>query len=125
MKKVSVLLVCPSGLEQRSLTTSVNAMPQAVVTAKASGAASALRIIQNHPPDVLLADAYLLQDELAQLLKQVKEQRPEIVRVVLTAVSSQQHRLQQEGADYVLNYSNLNQQFPQILNGCGGDRRAF
>lgn len=112
---VSVLLVCPPGLEQTSLVTSINAIPQATVIAKAAEADSALRIIQIHHPDVLLADAHLIQDEITQLLKRSKELRPEMVRVVLTAVSSQKRRLQQDGADFVLDYNNLNRLLPQIL----------
>jgi DNA-binding NarL/FixJ family response regulator len=113
---VSVLLVCPQGLERASLYTTVNAIPNTMVIAKVAGVDSALHMAELHNPDVLLADAYFLKDEMADLLQRIKEIYPEMIRVVLTAVSSQKNRLQQNGADYVLNYSNLDQRFPQILS---------
>ena len=116
MNRVSVLLVCPPGLEQASLYTTVNAIPQVTVIAKAADAAAALQLTQQHNPDVLLADAYFLQDEVTQLLRRINELHPEMIRVVVTAAPSQKRRLRQEGADFVLDYGNLNQQFPQILS---------
>lgn len=111
----SVVLVCPPGLEQTSLVTSINAIPDATVIAKASGAVSALQLVQQHNPDVLLVDANILQDGATQLLKRIKELRLEVIRVVFVATRSQGRQLQQGGADYVLNYGNLNQLLPQIL----------
>ena len=113
---VSVLLVCPPGLEQASLYTTVNAFSQATVITKAAGVEPALRIAQQNSPDVLLADANFLQDEIPYLLRRIKELHPEMIRVVVTAVPSQERRLLQKGADFVMDYSNLNQQFPEILS---------
>ena len=59
-------------------------------------------------------------EEISQLLKRSKDLRPEMVRVVLTAVSSQKRRLQQDDADFVLDYNNLNRLLPQILKEIQG-----
>ncbi len=121
---ISVLLVCPPGLEQVSLYTSISAIPHATIIAKASGVVSALQLMQQHNPDVLLVDANILQGETTQLLKRIKELRSKVIRVVFVATRSQGRHLQQEGADYVLNYSNLNQLFPQILHSVQAKRQG-
>lgn len=114
--KASVLLVCSPGLGQASLYTTVNAIPNVTIIAKAAGAPSAVRLALELNPNVLLADANYLQDETMQLLRRIKELHLEMSCVVLTTVSSDRNRLLQEGADFVLKYSNLNQKFPQILS---------
>lgn len=113
---VSVLLVCRPGLDQKSLSTAVNAIPRATVIAKAADAGSAMQIAQELNPDVLLADAYFLRGSITDLLKRAQDLCPEMLRVVLMAAPTQKQRLLQEGADFVLDYDNLNQLFPQIVS---------
>lgn len=113
---VSVLLVCRPGLDQKSLSTAVNAIPRATVIAKAGDAVSAMQIAQDLNPDVLLADAYFLRGSITGLLKRAQELCPEMIRVVLMAAPTQKQRLLQGGADFVLDYNNLNQLFPQIIS---------
>jgi chemotaxis response regulator CheB len=115
IRMVSVLLVCRPGLDQKSLSTAVNAIPRATVIAKAADVVSAMQIAQELNPDVLLADASFLQGSITDLLKRVEELCPEMLRVVLMVASSQKQRLLQEGADFVLDYDELNQLFTQIV----------
>jgi len=111
---VSVLLVSAPGLEQAALYTAVNAIPHTTIVAKTSRIPSALLLAQQYNPDLLLADAAFLKDEMAALLVQMKNLRPNMISVALTAVTSPSTRLQQNGADYVLDYSNLSQNLPCI-----------
>lgn len=113
---VSVLLVCRPGLNQKSLSTAVNAIPRVTVIAKAADVVTAMQIAQDLNPDVLLADAYFLQGSITDLLKRAQELCPEMLRVVLMAAYTQKQRLLQDGADFVLDYDNLNQLFPQIVS---------
>ena len=120
---VSVLLVCPAGLMQKSLFTAVNAVPLAVVIDKAANADSALRLAQQLSPDVLLADANSLQDEVLDLLTASKKNYPTIICVVVLAATFTIQKLPflQAGADFILDDRNLDQELTQIFK----DIQAF
>jgi len=113
---LSILLVCPTGLAQMSLVTAVNAFSWATVVARAKDGDSALAIAREMAPDVLLADAYFLGDLVSDLLLHTKAVNPKIILVVLAGTSLQKKRFFDEGADIVLDYSNMTMQFPQILS---------
>ncbi|MFN2105612.1 MAG: hypothetical protein ACK2UJ_12120 [Candidatus Promineifilaceae bacterium] len=113
---MSILLVCPTGLAQMSLVTAVNAFSWATVVARAKDGDSALAIAREMAPDVLLADAYFLGDLVSDLLLHTKAVNPKIILVVLAGTSLQKKRFFDEGADIVLDYSNMTMQFPQILS---------
>ena len=114
---VSIILVCSPGLWQLSLFTAVSAVPLAKVVAKAVDAESALLFAEQLDPDVLLADANYLQAETLVLLKRIKEAFPKIIRIVLRvpASSTQKNRLFQQGAEFILDDRNLDQELTQIL----------
>ena len=114
--QLSILLVCPTGLAQMSLVTAVNAFSWATVVARAKDGDSALAIAREMAPDVLLADAYFLGDLVSDLLLHTKAVNPKIILVVLAGTSLQKKRFLGEGADIVLDYSNMTMQFPQILS---------
>ena len=113
---MSILLVCPTGLAQMSLVTAVNAFSWATVVARAKDGDSALAIAREMAPDVLLADAYFLGDLVSDLLLHTKAVNPKIILVVLAGTSLQKKRFLGEGADIVLDYSNMTRQFPQVLS---------
>ncbi|MFN2180004.1 MAG: hypothetical protein ACK2UV_11005 [Candidatus Promineifilaceae bacterium] len=113
---MSILLVCPTGLAQMSLVTAVNAFSWATVVARAKDGDSALAIAREMAPDVLLADAYFLGDLVSDLLLHTKAVNPKIILVVLAGTSLQKKRFLGEGADIVLDYSNMTRQFSQVLS---------
>ena len=114
---VSVLLVCPEGLMQKSLITAVNAVPLAHIVGRAVNADSALRQAQKLSPDVLLADANPLKDELLSLLKKSKENCPKMFCIVVTvsAFTMQNLPFLHAGADFILDDKNLDQELTQIF----------
>jgi len=114
--QLSILLVCPTGLAQMSLVTAVNAFSWATVVARAKDGDSALAIAREMAPDVLLADAYFLGDLVSDLLLHTKAVNPKIILVVLAGTSLQKKRFLGEGADIVLDYSNMTRQFSQVLS---------
>jgi DNA-binding NarL/FixJ family response regulator len=114
--QLSILLVCPTGLAQMSLVTAVNAFSWATVVARAKDGDSALAIAREMAPDVLLADAYFLGDFVSDLLLHTKAVNPKIILVVLAGTSLQKKRFLGEGADIVLDYSNMTRQFSQVLS---------
>jgi len=114
--QLSILLVCPTGLAQMSLVTAVNAFSWATVVARAKDVDSALAMTRDFTPDVLLADAYILGDLVSGFLRQIHEIHPKMLLVVLAGTSLQKKRFLGEGADIVLDYSNMIRQFPQVLS---------
>ena len=112
----TVLLVCAPGLDEKSLYTAVNAIPRVSIIAKAADVDSALRLAGEFEPEVLLANAGQLQDELLNLLDQAKEKFPEIIRIVITVASMKRNRYLQTGADFVVEDSSLDRELSQILD---------
>ncbi|MFN2135257.1 MAG: hypothetical protein ACK2UK_04840 [Candidatus Promineifilaceae bacterium] len=114
--KVSILLVCPPGLAQLSLVTTVNAFSWAAVVARAADVAAAVTAAQKLGPDILVADAALLPDVNGLLLKQIRQVNPEIICVVLADSPLQRKAALAGGAHFALGRDNLNRHFPQVLN---------
>jgi DNA-binding NarL/FixJ family response regulator len=114
--RLSILLVCPPGLSQVSLVTTINAFPWATVVAKAKDVDTALAMVREYTPDVLLSDAYCLGDSISGLLRHIHAVNPEMLLVVLASTFTQKKRFLGEGAHIVLDYNNVTRQFPQILS---------
>lgn len=114
---VSVLLVCQPGLVQKSLSTAISAIPLAMIIAKATDAESALHLVHQLNPEVLLVDANSFHDAALALLKRAKELAPKMICVVLMAAVGSVHktRFSQEGADFVLDDRDLDREFSRIL----------
>jgi len=53
---------------------------------------------------------------VSDLLLHTKAVNPKIILVVLAGTSLQKKRFLGEGADIVLDYSNMTRQFPQVLS---------
>lgn len=102
---------------QKSLVTAVNAVPLALIVARAVNPDSALRQAQKLNPTVLLADANSLKDELLPLLKKSKKKCPKMFCVVVTSSAFPMQNLPflQAGADFILNDRNLDQELTQIF----------
>jgi DNA-binding NarL/FixJ family response regulator len=114
-EQLSILLVCPPGLSQVSLVTTINAFPWATVVAKAKDVDTALAMVRECSPDVLLSDAYYLGDSIGRLLRHMHAFNPQMLLVVLASTFAQRKRFLGEGAHIVLDYNNVTRQLPQIL----------
>ena len=113
--RVTVLIVCPPGLEQKSLFATLNAVPAATVISRVAELEVALRITQMRKPDLVVVDATLLTDEAQAMMRRLKQQNPDTTLVALIETSTQKSHWRKGSADYAVEYYNLNREFPLIV----------
>ena len=96
------IIVSMPGTMRESLRANLEAMPGMEVVAFAGGCLSAVALVQEKQPDIVVIDSNLSEDEVIAFLKDVKRVYPEIRVVVLTHTTRQQWRILDNGADAVL-----------------------
>ncbi len=97
----------------------LEAMPGMEVVALAGGCLSAVTLVQEKQPDIVLIDSNLSEDEVLAFLKDVKQAHPDIRLVVLTHTTRQQRRILENGADAVLSRWSPAIEFTNTVLGSG------
>jgi DNA-binding NarL/FixJ family response regulator len=100
-RMLALLVVWPGPLRE-ALRTLMTSIPGVEIAGEAGDTSSALRMISEHQPDLVLVDADLPGGEAWRTLKQMKEKWPPIRCVVLTDHSCQQQAAKAADADAVL-----------------------
>jgi DNA-binding NarL/FixJ family response regulator len=104
---------------QESLQANLDAMPGVEVVALAGGCLSAVRLVQEKQPDMVVVDSNLSEDEVLAFLNDVKRRQPDIRVVVLTNTTRQQRRILNGGADAVLSRWSPAKEFTNAVLGNG------
>jgi chemotaxis response regulator CheB len=113
------IVVSMPGTMQESLQANLDAMPGVEVIALAGGCLSAVRLVQEKQPDIVVVDSNLSEDEVLAFLNDVKRLQPEIRVVVLTHTTRQQRRILGGGADAVLSRWSPAKEFTNAVLGNG------
>ena len=100
-RKLALLVVWPGPLRE-ALRTLMTSIPGVEVAGEAGDTSSALKMISERQPDLVLVDADLPGGEAWRTLKQMKEQWSQVRCVVLTDHSCQQQEAKAAHADAVL-----------------------
>ena len=91
---------------------------QVAVTGSAGDGLSALSMVRDQQPALLVVDSNLLEDETLSLLKEVKGAWPEVRCLVLVQTTRRKNRALAAGADAVMSRNDgvgaLNQALRQI-----------
>lgn len=98
----SALIVAPPSRWREGLEAIVRAIPQIEGVDWADDGPSALRMIAEHPPGLVLLDADLPGDEARTVLRQVKAGWPQTRCIVLVNNGQQRQVVNTDGADAVL-----------------------
>ena len=99
-KSVLTLVVSSSETLQNGLLSLTTTIPPIGAVLVAEDFVSALRMIDNHQPALIILDASLLK--VQDVVKQIKNQWPDIRLLVLVEDVIQQKKAQESGADSVL-----------------------
>jgi len=99
-KSILALVVSSSGSFQDGLLALMTTTPQISVVLVAEDANSALRMVENHQPALIILDKSLIKGQ--DVIKQIKAQRPHIHLIVLVEDIAQQQEAETSGADSVL-----------------------
>jgi len=96
------LLVVKPGPLREALRTLMTSIPGVKVMGEVDDTSSALKMIGERRPDLVLVDADIPGEEAWRTLKQVKERWPQVRSVVLTDHGCQQQEAKAAHADAVL-----------------------
>jgi DNA-binding NarL/FixJ family response regulator len=116
MEKLHVMIVSLPGTWQRMLQNNMESYPYIRADSIASGGLSALELIKDQPPELLVIDSSIPPDDADALVQKVKEENPEIKIIVLTDTAPQRRRILRSGADYAVQSSNYEEEIDRILH---------
>lgn len=100
--RASALIVTGVNCLQNGLLALTTAMPQLELVDEAGDASMALRIVDEHPPDLVLLDADLPGNQAWAVLKHIKAGCPHTHCIVLADDVQQQKDAETLGADAVV-----------------------
>jgi DNA-binding NarL/FixJ family response regulator len=116
--RVRAVIASRPGIMQESLRAMLSGSGQVVVTGSAGDGLSALSMVREVQPDLLVVDSNLLEDEALSLLKEVKGAWPEVRCLVLVQTTGRKNRALAAGADAVVSRNDpaaaLNQALRQL-----------
>ena len=87
---------------QESLRALLTGSGQVIVTGSAGDGLSALSMVRDKQPALLVVDSNLLEDEALSLLKEVKAAWPEVHCLILVQTTGRKNRALAAGADAVV-----------------------
>lgn len=99
---ISVLIVARPDRMRDSLEILLKLMPQIEIVGRADNGDMALKLVDRHHPMLMILDTNLPEDQNWTVLKQVKMAFPQILCLVLVAVSDQRQAAEVAGADKTL-----------------------
>ena len=110
MIQLSVVLVSHPGIMHNTLLSMLESLPCTTVLG-ASGALSALDLLNQNRADTVVIDANLPLDEKVTLLKQIKRDFAHMRCIVLTTTTRNHHILRDVGADVLLSQNSSWREF--------------
>jgi DNA-binding NarL/FixJ family response regulator len=95
------VIACAPGIREQSLRSTLNCLPAVDVVGSAPGCLSALQMVREKVPALLVVDGNLPAQEVRILLQKVREDRLRTRSLVLTVDGNQSRRSLSAGADAV------------------------
>ena len=95
------IIVSRPGIMQESLRAVLATAPQIEIIKSVGDGLSALDVVREQPPHLLVIDSNLLEDEIVALLRHVKQESPTVCCLVLTESIRQEEWALTRGADAV------------------------
>jgi len=99
--KMQAIIVSRPGIMHESLRAVLATAPQIEVVKSVGDGLSALDVVREQPPHLLVIDSNLLEDEIVALLWHVKQECPAVCCLVLTESVRQEQWASAQGADAV------------------------
>lgn len=96
------LIVARPGRLRDALSALLTTIPRLEIVGQADDSSSALKMVAEHHPTLVLLDSTLLDDEVKAMVKQIKTRWPQIRCIVLAGNPEQQQIVRSAGADDVL-----------------------
>lgn len=98
---MSTVIVSASAIMESSIRSIFHSLSSVRIIGSAAGCLSALQLVREEKPDMLVIDANLPGQELKSLLQQMKKEGLATRSLVVTATREQERRAVAAGADQV------------------------
>jgi len=102
MKNREIMIVSKPGTRQRLILNYLARYPFLDVKGIVSGSLTALELITNNCPDLLLIDYSNLTDDIAALINKVKSENNQLQIIVIADTNHQRRKLINSGADFAI-----------------------
>ncbi len=116
MKNLRLMIVSLPGTWQRVLQKNIEAYPFVKFVDVVSGSLSAVQLVKQDKPDLVLIDSSIPFDDTVALVQNMKLEHPETRSIVITDTTQQRRRISQVGADYTVSSYNFESQIGEIFN---------
>ena len=117
--KVSTIIVSRPGVIRQALRAALALLPQIYIAGAAGGGLSAMHLVCQNQPALLIIDSSLPEDEVLALLRQVKQEQPRIRCLVVAETNRQQAAVQALGADAAILRSEPTEHLVKALDNMG------
>ena len=117
--KLQTVIAARPGATRQALQATLALFSRLEIAGVAGGGLSTLNLVRQVKPALLIVDSGLLEDEIATLLQQVKQEQPQIRCLALADTHSQQQILLALGADMVSLHSEPTERLVEALDNIG------
>lgn len=111
----STVIVSQPGVLREALAALLASYSNIAITGCVSGALLALNLIRQQPPQLLVIDSTLPEDEAIALVQQVKQAWPTVACLVLSITSRTRQEFLNAGADEILPRFSSTEEMEQAL----------
>ena len=116
MKKIRVIIATLPGTWQQLLMNNLDSDPRVNVIAVAHGSLTAVQLVKEHHPDMILIDSTIPIDDSVAMIQNIRLESPGLVSIVIGDTSFHRQRAIQAGADFALSTYKFPYQIHEILN---------
>ena len=116
---IRVLIVSLPGILQGMLKSTFVSKPVVDLVDVANGALTAVGLIDDHVPDLVVIDSNLPESETVELIKVIRKHHPDMYSLALAETSQNLHRFTTAGADLALRGPELSSKLDDLLNELG------
>jgi DNA-binding NarL/FixJ family response regulator len=117
--KLQTVIAARPGATRQALRATLASYSRLEIAGVAGGGLSALNLVRQVEPALLIIDSGLAEDEITALLQQIKQQQPQIRCLALVDTHSQQQTLLALGADMVILHSEPTERLVEALDNIG------
>ena len=113
------VIVSTSAIMETALRSMFDSLSSVKIIGSAAGCLSALQLVRDKSPDLLVMDSNLPGQEMKVLLQQIKHEGLGTRSLVVTATRDQERSAFAAGADYVFPRDGSNEQLNSIVASLG------
>ncbi len=116
MKNIRVIIASLPGTWQRLLQNDIGSQPFVQVVAVASGSLSAVQLVEEHQPDLLLIDLSIHNEDAVAIINTIKREKHSVLIAAIADTYQQQRSMTKAGANFVVSTYEFKTQIQEILN---------